>query len=148
MVELIVPQEKAAEVSLIYGTDFQDTYTASDGSLTFFLFSEVNYGNLWNLPELQSRGIPYTSKWEAGAYYGPGEETCRFTPEGDKIVKKIYDSDLSIPLRILQELLHDPTAMNQLITKGLQDIFVLPWDKQVEYGRIYRAKQLITGPNT
>ena len=111
---------------------------------TGFEFDEVNYGVLKRLVALEEAGIAYESTWRAGCEYEAGTTSVRFTSEGEKVKKTIYDSDLSIPITDLMHLINQPEAILELIKNSNEEVQVLPWDNQEEYGKRYRARQLIS----
>lgn len=111
--------------------------------LTEYLFYDVNYGNLEFLPAIQNHGIAYTSRWESGSEYGPGEETCRFTPEGNLLIQTIGDEYKNPCLKSLMKAINSHEMLKQIIMRHYEEVTALPWDNQEEYGKIYRARQLI-----
>lgn len=111
--------------------------------LVYHQFNEVNYGTLNFLDKLKAAGIAYESEWDRGSEYGPGVKSVRFTPDGDVVEKEIYNSECSINVHDLMTLLDKPEELKNLIRSTHQAVSVLPWENQEEYGKIYRAKQLI-----
>lgn len=114
------------------------------GGLTHFEFYEVNYGRLDFLDQLTAAGIAYDSEWGHGSEYGPGCEFCRFTAEGEVIIKELYNSDANPEIDLLVPVLDDPEKLRQTILDHIESREVLPWDNQIEYGKIYRTAQLIS----
>ena len=110
----------------------------------YFEFEEVNYGELKFLDALQAAGIAYLSEWESGQEYGAGCTSCRFTPEGKAIIKSFDDSEINPPLYNLMELIDQPDALRTFILAHKELRTIMPWDNQEEYGKLYRATQLIT----
>lgn len=108
-----------------------------------FEFEDVNYGDLPFLDELQQEGIAYISYWEAGDKYGASKQVLRFTPEGEAIVKKLYDSEENPPLYELMEHLNNPDKLIKFIKDHHSTRQILPWDNQVEYGKKYRLMRTI-----
>jgi hypothetical protein len=143
-VTLCIPKEFEEITSKLIADDPWDT--SSTEKLSYLVFEEVNYGELSNLDLLIENGIPYTATWERGGEFDPGSEYARFTPEGNVEVKTIYCSDESIPIHVLLSWAEKST---QFLLDSLNDanarIAVLPWDNQVQYGKIYKTKLLITG---
>lgn len=123
----------------------EDTYNSDWEQPTkhYFVFGEVNYGELDFLDKLQDAGIAYDSEWEAGSEYGSGGEHCRFTAEGEIVLKEIYDSEINPNLTQLISLIDQPEALRNFILHHKEQITTLPWDNQEEYGKLYRTKQLI-----
>lgn len=107
-------------------------------------FEEVNYGELRFLDKLRDAGIPYTSAWERGSEYAPGEETCRYTSNGEMIVKELYEGCDAPTLEPLLERIDDPYKLREYILNHKEKVAVLPWDNQVEYGKLYATKRLIS----
>lgn len=111
--------------------------------LTEFVFYEVNYGNLQFLDQLQEAGIAYNSRWDSGSEFGSGCDYCRFTPNGGVIVKGISDDYINPSLDVLMEKIDDYEALKKAITSHHDQVSVLDWDNQEQYGKIYRTRQLI-----
>lgn len=114
-----------------------------DARWAYFEFSEVNYGELDEEQDLQEAGIPYDYQWGSGGDYGPGSRYVRYTPEGKLEILNIYDGDLSPPASMLKELMGKPNFLARYVDQYFKDITPLPWDNQLEYAKIYRARNLI-----
>lgn len=143
-VTLEVPKELKHAAEALFNEDTnEDGENIAEGT-HWFGFSEVNHGALEFLEALQDQGIPYNSSWEAGSEYGPGTDSCRFTPEGIMVNKEIYESSLSIPLVVLLSYIDKPDQLIKYILAHEEVVAVLPWDNQVEYGKRYRLRQLVT----
>lgn len=110
---------------------------------TYFSFEEVNYGELEFLDALQAAGIAYLSEWEGGSEYGPGCTSCRFTAEGEAIIKSFDDSEINPHLHNLMELINQPKQLRNYILAHKELRTILPWDNQEEYGKLYRTTMLI-----
>lgn len=115
-----------------------------DEPLAYHRFDEVNYGTLHFLDKLKAAGIAYESEWEKGDQYGPGVKSVRFTADGEVIEKEVYNSECSIDVHDLLALLDKPEELKDLITSTHKAVSVLPWENQEEYGKLYRAKMLIS----
>lgn len=115
-----------------------------DEPFAYHRFEEVNYGTLNFLDKLKAAGIAYESEWDRGSEYGPGVKSVRFTADGDVIEKEIYNSECSIDVHDLMALLDKPEELKDLITYTHEAVSVLPWENQEEYGKLYRAKMLIS----
>lgn len=115
-----------------------------DEPFAYHRFEEVNYGTLRFIDKLKAAGIAYESEWDGGYEYGPGIKSVRFTADGDVVEKEIYNSECSIDVHDLMALLDKPEELKELITSTHQAISVLSWDNQEEYGKLYRAKMLIS----
>ena len=144
-VKLTVPTSHEQLVEEII-RDFSYSAEAIDheDGCTGFTFDEVNYGQLDWLPELIRKGIAYTSEWEAGSEYEAGSESTRFTLDGEVITKVVYDSDLSIAIVTLMDVINKPESLVQLIKESHEANTVLPWDNQEEYGKRYLTRKLIS----
>lgn len=107
------------------------------------MYEEVNYGELDFLGELVSRGIAFTSYWEAGGNYGPGTETCRFNADGEVQTLVVSEGEENPPIEQLLKLIDDTQALVNYIRRYHQDTTPWPFKNQGEYGRIYLTKQLL-----
>jgi hypothetical protein len=147
-VSLYVLKEHADEAKKIIKVSADgmpsDEGASSADTLYLFGFDEVNYGDLKCLPQLQAAGIAFDSSWERGSGYSPGTKSCRFTPEGECIIKEIYDGDQDPEMHELLKRINDYTQLKEYILNHREAHTVLPWDNQIEYGKIYRTLQLIT----
>lgn len=148
---LSVPKEYSAEAAKIYMTKEEDTLTGGTTNLWCCGFEEVNYGELGCLDKLRELGIAYDSDWERGSEYGPGCHSLRFTSDGEAVEKEVYEEEKSLGLSLLREILKNNTDplvrlehLTAVINNRHNEVSVLPWDNQVEYGKRYLARQLIT----
>lgn len=123
------------------GTPAEDD---SDENLCYLAFEEVNYGTLSFLGELRDVGIAYDSCWEAGAEFSKGTESCRFTEDGGIQTLSIYEGGENPSINQLIALIDQPQALRAFILQHQADTSPLPWDNQVEYGKRYLAKQMLT----
>ena len=123
------------------------TYRSDDerhqANRTIYEFSCVNQGTLPFLDQLETFGIAFDSEWSEGNGYTGGCLSCRFTSEGEVILKTIYTGDDAVPLFSLLPIINDHAAMVRIIEVYEKHIEVLPWDNQDDYGKIYRTKKLI-----
>ncbi len=142
-VTLHVPKEYAGDATRLIGNGYW--VKSEEDDFAYIVYEEINYGELPNLPLLIKAGIPYTYSWSSGCEYGEGAEYGRFTPEGEPDVKSFCDSKTAIDVERLHRLINKPEELIALICKEKAKYEVLPWDNQVEYGKLYRTKQLITG---
>ena len=108
-----------------------------------FTFDEVNYGNLDFLDELEEAGIPFDSRWESGDEYGPGCRTCRFNASGEPCRTEVSDEDRNPDLNTLLAKIDNHPELKQYILDHAKMVTPLPWENQVEYSKLYRAKKLI-----
>ena len=112
-------------------------------SFTSFYFYEVNGGCVEEQDQLTEMGIPYNYYWGRGDNYNPGSKYIRFTPEGELQHIEYYENDSNPPLEKLLELVSKPKELAKCVQQFADDITPLPWDNQVEYGKIFRTRQLI-----
>ena len=57
--------------------------------------------------------------------------------------KTIYENDNVLQVVELMHLINDEKALTNLILKAYKNLYVIPWDKQDEYGKVFQMKQLI-----
>lgn len=148
IVYLTVPVEHFDYVCDVYKDDIDPNYstnTQSNGIVTFE-FEEINYGELYDLHKLIEAGIAFTSAWCRGDEYGEGEHSVRFTPDGEMVESNYFEAELCIDYRDLkamfetgEPLIHIEARLNHMA----EQCELLPWDNQVEYGKIYQTKLLL-----
>ena len=136
---VLLCHEEAAKSLFTFGPEHRSTHS----HFAYHDFYDVNYGDLLFLDALENAGIPFDSDWDSGDEYGPGCESCRFTPDGSVIRKSISNDYINPPIATLMEKINDYTALKEFITKHHGEIFVPVWDNQEQYAKIYRTKQLI-----
>lgn len=141
-VDLTILKVHQAKFEALKDRDEHETQHEDDQFISY-MFWEVNYGNLPFLDELIKAGIPFTSHWESGSEYGPGNEHVRFTPEGEIQRIEISDEYLNPDLDELIKRLDDHRALKDYILDHRDRITPLPWDSQEEYAKVYLTKQLI-----
>lgn len=141
-VTLTIRTSQVAKARPCFDTEPEYEHQDEKG-FTEFTFYEVNYGNLEFLDQLQETGIAYDSRWESGSEFGSGCDYCRFTHDGEVILKGISDDYRNPSIDELMKNIDDYAALKAFITKHYNEIFVPSWDSQEEYGKIYRTKQLI-----
>ena len=139
-VEIVVLNETLSLVEEILPDDAEICTTPEFSS---FYFYEVNNGCIEEQHELTEAGIPYNYEWGKGDYYSPGTKYIRFTPEGELEHIEYCESDINPPLEKLLELVPTPRELAEYVQQYSDDKTPLPWDNQVEYGKIYRTRQLI-----
>lgn len=143
-VYLTIPTQcEELAMTVIKGFHLFEKWRQHDGE-SECCFSEVNSGDLTFLPDLLRLGIPYESFWETGCDYGAGTEYGRFTSEGECKVFSVFDDDRNPDIRWLMNLTQTPSELVAYLHKFVAEHTPLPWDNQVEYGKIYRTVQLIT----
>lgn len=67
----------------------------------------------------------------------------RFTDDGLLVDKVTYENDNFLEVVELMHLINDEKALTDYILKAYKNLYVIPWDKQDEYGKIFQMKQLI-----
>lgn len=113
--------------------------------LVYFSFYEVNYGDLPFLDALQEAGIAFDSDWDHGSEYTAGTDFCRYRSDGS-VQRYTYSEEYKNPsLPGLMKLLDDPDGLKAYIVDHYNNVTPEPWDNQIEYGKLYRTKNLITG---
>ena len=139
-VEIVVLNETLPLVEEILPDDAEINTSLEFSS---FYFDEVNNGCIEEQDQLTDLGIPYNYEWGTGDNYNPGSKYIRFTPEGELQHIEYYENDSNPPLEKLLELVSKPKELAKCVQQSADDITPLPWDNQLEYGKIYRARQLI-----
>lgn len=139
-VEIVVLNETLSLVKEILPDDAQ---ISTSSTLSSFYFDEVNTGFIEEQYQLTDLGIAYNYAWGTGHNYNPGFKYIRFTPEGALQHIEYYENELNPPLEKLLELVSKPKKLAEYVQQYSDDITPLPWDNQVEYGKIFRARQLL-----
>lgn len=136
---LTVHSAQVVELSAPFTCSKQKGY---DG-ITYYTFEGIAYGELPFLQKLRENGIAYTSAWTAEGDYQAGSEHCRFHPDGLLQRFEIYDHKINPDLDSLMELIDQPDKLRNFLLVHQASTVPLPWDNQVEYGRIHQARELI-----
>ena len=139
-VEIVVLTESLPQVREFLGGENQFRWGTE---LTSLYFNEVNNGCIEEQHELTKAGIPYNYEWGKGDYYSPGTKYIRFTPEGELEHIEYCESDINPPIEKLLELVPTPRELAEYVQQYSDEITPLPWDNQVEYGKRFRALQLL-----
>lgn len=139
--------QKEEVIRLLDNEPAEDVNDATN-TLSYLTYYEVNYGELKKLYHLMNNGIPFISRWEDGNDYSAGEKSCRFTPEGEMELKELYDCDENPNLGALLAVIDDPVALRNAVLHHAEVRKVLPWENQIEYGKLYRTKRLIGATGT
>lgn len=142
-VTLTFPQHWEEKVTQIIDYNTPNERWEETGALCVWSYEEVNYGELGFLSKLRDAGIAYTSKWDAGSEYGAGAEHHRFHPDGTEQNMQVYDADRNPELNSLLDLIDNPAQLRMYILLHKELTTPLPWDNQVEYGKLYLAKKLV-----
>lgn len=114
---------------------------STDGNLTVFGFEEVNYGNLECESDLTEAGIAWDKTWSAGGDYAAGREHVRYQPDGTVQHLEIYEDAEGPDLGELLKRCDDPAELVRYIRQYKADITPLPWEGQIEAGKMYTANQ-------
>ena len=147
-VYLYVPAElfqQAKEIAIKHDREPTEECT-DDVSAHWMGFAEVNYGELNCTKELRSAGIAYDMDWGTGSSYEEGNEYCRFSETGELIVKTVFGSSHCLYPSQIEEVIEKHNtldAVKELLKNHYDSTTPLPWDNQVEYGKLYRTKQLL-----
>lgn len=115
-------------------------------TLIWFKFEECNYGNLSCEKALQQAGIPFDKAWGRGDAYDSGTMYNRYTGAGELAAIEVYDAGINPDIDELLKRIDEPDKLRQYIRDHKGKITPLPWDDQEEYGKRYRARQLIEPP--
>jgi hypothetical protein len=127
-----------------YFDGYEHDHMSSDNVFTHFSFYEVNYGNLLFLDDLQKAGIAFDSNWDHGSDYGPGTDYCRFLPDGSVYRFDLSDEYINPDLKKCMELIDRPEELKAFIVEHYNKVTPPSWEFQIEYGKLYRTKQLIS----
>lgn len=145
-VTLTVPKACSSDAERImeeegYSFDEGPEELADDREL--YQFWEVNYDTLPFLDALQAAGIAFDSEWGAGGDYSAGCESLRFTPEGEAQRIELFEGGENPSIHALMAVIDYPQQLRAFILEHKEATTPLPWDHQAEYGKLYRARQLI-----
>lgn len=148
-VYLTVLDDHVPVVEQIYDGDWQEMDGDAAPGHTTFTFEEVNYGRIDHLDSLRDRGVAYDVSWCEGSSYGAGTCYLRFTAEGTTLSKTVYDVDedrvcLSEILRLVQQQGQSLAGVETVLLEHVEAQAALPWTDQLEFGKRYLARQLIT----
>lgn len=149
-VYLYVPAElfeQAKEIAIKHDGE-PNVENILDDEVHYMGFEEVNYGELGCIKELQSAGIAYDMDWAKGSEYEEGVQYCRFTENGDLTLKTVVGSDYYIHPSVLETVIEEHNsldAVKDFLKRHNEAVNPPSWDNQVEYGKMYRTKQLIAG---
>lgn len=141
-VTLMVLEEQANEAKAFFIYD-PDEETL-DEPFQYFHFSEISHGNLGFLDDLLNAGIAFDSSWCSISEYGPGTDYLRFLPDGSVWSEEIYDSAINPSLEKCMELIDKPEELRQYLVDHHKEVTPPSWENQIEYGKRYRAKMLIS----
>ncbi len=109
-------------------------------------YYDVNYASIDALDEFLAEGIAYDFDWDQGSDFTQGESHLRFTAEGEAVFTSDSPENPSGYLTSIEKALNSLTSVNEVRACLVQikaKHVPLPWDNQVEYGKVYRARKLI-----
>ena len=109
-------------------------------------YDGVNCAQIKSLDQLTKSGIAYDYEWGEGGGFSAGEESIRFTVDGDIIFtsdEQIKRSRALDSFYQLAESSRDLTELMVKIQKEIHTVVPINWENQVAYGQLYCAKQLI-----
>jgi hypothetical protein len=146
--QIRLPSSLKEQAKAILKADYEEY---PDNNLVEFVFEEVNYGDMpEERQELEDAGIPHDFSWGSGSQYAAGEAHTRYTPDGDIIYTGGYETDQKIDyldlLAVLESTLSPEDQLEQiaaLIYKTKAKWEPLPWDNQIEFGKVHKLKLLI-----
>lgn len=142
-VEIVVLKKSLPQVKEVLDLLNDEGEIVEKGELVSIYFDEVNNGRIDEQDELTESGIPYNYEWGNGGNYDAGSKYIRFTPEGEVQHIEYFESEINPPIEKLLELVDQPEKLAQYVRDYSAKKTPLPWDNQVEYGKRYRALQLI-----
>lgn len=142
-VEIVVLKESLPQVKEVLNLLNAEGEITEGDELVSIYFDHVNYGHIDEQDKLTNSGIPYNYEWGNGDDYEAGSKHIRFTPEGELVHIEYYESEINPPIEKLLELADQPEELAQYVRKYSAENTPLPWDNQVEYGKIYRTRQLL-----
>ena len=128
-----------------YLCDKSDTINTYKNINSYFFNSNSDSNERGLCEELVKLGIPfnlhtYTDRWMDGE-----DQYFRFTSTGELNKKTVYQEDRNPNLGVLQELKNDHLGLIYYINKFSESVAEPSWDNQIKYGRVHRARILITG---
>jgi hypothetical protein len=135
---------EAEKICMAAGYEADHMSQEMDGSLTYFSFYEVNYGDLQCLNALTDAGIAHDSNWDNGSEFTAGCEFMRFTSNGETKGFSYSDEYFNPDLSRCMGLIDKPDELRAFILDHHDKVTALPWDHQEEFGKIYRTKNLIS----
>lgn len=142
-VEIVVLKESLPQVKEVLNLLDGEGEISEGVELASIYFHEVNNGRIDEQDELTNFGIPYNYEWGKGDNYDAGAKYIRFTSEGEVKHIKYYELEINPPIEKLLELVDQPEELAQYVRQYSADNTPLPWANQVEYGKIYRTRQLL-----
>lgn len=102
-----------------------------------------NPSSLEFLPRLEALGIAYDARWAGHEVSLPGTRHSRYGPTGAHQIKELEVGGQHPPMAECLKRIDDPDALRQFILDHQQATRVVPWKNQVEFGKRYRARELL-----
>ena len=137
----VLLSQKEAAIAIFGKDEFDDAWLVENRQC--LTFHEISNGQLRFLPKLEAAGIAYDAVCEASSEWSSCHDSCRFTPEGESITKELSEAYNNPSMHELMQLLDKPDVLITYIKDHAEKRFVLPWDNQEQYGKLYRTRQLI-----
>ena len=115
-----------------------------------YIFDEVKWRELDFLDDLHELGIPFNFSNDDNDPYLKRIIKCRFTPDGERILQDYLHSEAKIDAECFIASIDECKTpeeklnyINQQYMHFSNLLTSLPWDNQVEYGKLYRTRKLI-----
>ena len=147
---LKIPEECQEQLEQIVSDydDFDWMLVGANPRIIEYIFNEVKWGELDFLDQLHEQGIPFDFSNDHSE--DSRHISCRFTSDGEMILQDYFESDTRIEgndfIRTI-DLCTSPEEklkfLNEQYMKLSNLLTLLPWDNQVEYGKLYRTRKLI-----
>lgn len=127
---------------------YSDFYTDTFEDFVIYYFEEVKWGELDFLDSVIDNGIPFT-------FYADQLDNdfrnihVRFTEGGSCILQDNLKSDLMLDVEYIVSMTLNTsdeeklTFLNSVLNEYKDKVITLPWDNQIEYGKLYMARKLI-----
>lgn len=124
--------------------EYEGPHTPEPGSIyTHISFAYIREGRLEGLQFLTDHGIAFDAQWDREDQIEQGTTFCRFTEDGQVVIKEVWDSEYHIAIADLLLCIDDVPALLQFIRRRDEATHVLPWDNQAEYGKRYLVMQML-----
>lgn len=112
--------------------------------ITVLVFHDIRWGTLPICRDMEKAGIPYDSKYASGTVFSAGIDYCRYSANGDLIVRVIEDSAVNPPIQELMRLLEEPEKLRKYIQTHHDLYTVPPLDKaQAHNKKLWRMRLLV-----
>jgi hypothetical protein len=121
---------------------FDDTMEC--GEFTDLVFVAVNYANLACEQYLTAAGIAWMISWNAGGSFPAGTAWCMFNEDGSPHATEYSDECPEQTLSPFFHLIDKPKELLTALQAKKAEMTSPSWGNQVEYGKRYRAIQLIS----